>query len=127
MDLNVQVHGSLKEATQVAEMIKKAYSTLAFIDWGMEYKSWQTMLYKTLVRLCLEYHAQFWSPHYQKAVEGLERMQRRVIRMLRGLNAIGYEDREVTCCIDKGNVFDVIYLDFKKAFDKVLHTKPIAK
>ena len=36
---------------------------------------------------------QFWSPHYQKEVEALEKVQRRFTRMLPGLKGIGYEER----------------------------------
>eukprot|EP00061_Rhincodon_typus_P002313 g17172.t1 len=95
MDLGMQVHSSLKVATQVAKMIKKAHGMLAFISRDMEYRSRQTMLqlYKTLVRLHLEYCVQFWSPHYQKDMEALDSVQRRFTRMLPGLEGTGYEER----------------------------------
>ena len=50
-------------------------------------------LYKTLVRPHLEYCAQFWSPHYRKDVEAIEKVQRRFTRMLPGLGGMPYEDR----------------------------------
>ena len=40
-DLGVQLHRSLKVAAQVEKVVKKAYGMLAFIGWGIEYKSWQ--------------------------------------------------------------------------------------
>ena len=46
-----------------------------------------------LVRPHLEYSVQFWSPHYQKDVEALERVQKRFTRMLPGLEGICYEER----------------------------------
>ena len=62
-------------ATQVEKVAKKANGMLAFIGRGIEFKNWQVMLqlYRTLVRPHLEYSVQFWSPHYQKDVEALER------------------------------------------------------
>eukprot|EP00061_Rhincodon_typus_P005032 g24009.t1 len=44
---------------------------------GIEFKSHEVMLqlYKTLFRLHLEDCVQFWSPHYRKDVEALERVQ----------------------------------------------------
>ena len=56
-DLDVQVHRSLKVATQVEKAVKKAYGMLVFISRGIEFKNWQVMLqlYRTLVRLRLEY------------------------------------------------------------------------
>eukprot|EP00061_Rhincodon_typus_P001877 g16020.t1 len=94
MYLGVQVHSSLKVATQTAEVIKKAYGMLAFISRGMEYNSCQNMLqlYKTLVRPHSEYCVRFWSPHYQKNVEALERVHGRFTLMLPGLQGIDNEE-----------------------------------
>ena len=39
-DLGVQVHSSLKVATE-AKVIQKAYGMLAFISRDIEYKSWE--------------------------------------------------------------------------------------
>jgi len=56
-DLRVHVRRSLKVATQVDRAVKKAYSVLAFINRGIEFKSREVMLqlYKTSVRPHLEY------------------------------------------------------------------------
>jgi len=94
-DLGVYVHRSLKVATQMDRAVKKAYGVLAFISRGIEFKSCEVMLqlYKTLVRPHLEYCAQFWSPHFRKDVEALERVQRRLTRMLPGMESRSYEER----------------------------------
>ena len=62
---------------------------------GIEFQNWQVMLqlYRTFVRLHLEYSVQFWSPYYQKDVEALERVQKRFTRMLAGMGGISYEER----------------------------------
>ena len=93
--MGVQVHRSLKVVTQVEKVVKKAYGMLAFIGRDIEFKNWQVMLqlYRTLVRLHLEYSVQFWSPHYQKDVEALERVRKRFTRMLPGMEGINYEER----------------------------------
>ena len=94
-DLGVHIHRSLKVATQVDRAVKKAYGVLAFINRGLEFKNRGVMLqlYRTLVRPHLEYCVQFWSPHYKKDVEALERVQRRFTRMLPGLEGRSYEER----------------------------------
>lgn len=44
-------------------------------------------------RLIQKIRLQFWSPHYRKDVETLERVQRRFTGMMAGLEGIKYKER----------------------------------
>ena len=50
-------------------------------------------LYKSLVRPHLEYCCQVWRPYHQKDVNNIEKVQRRVTRMIPEISHLSYEDR----------------------------------
>lgn len=65
------------------------------INRTFSYKSWHLIstLYKALVRPRLEYCVQAWSPHLQKEIDMLEKVQRRAIRMINEFKGVNYEER----------------------------------
>lgn len=52
-----------------------------------------TPLYSALFRPRLEYHVQFWSSQFKRDTGKLERVQKRVSMMIRGLENLTQEER----------------------------------
>ena len=94
-DLGVIISSDLKPSHHCTEVVKTANKLIGFIGRTFEHKSEKIILtlYNSLVRPHLEYCVQFWSPYYRKDIDKLERVQRKVTKMIPRLRNKPYEER----------------------------------
>ena len=94
-DLGVIVQNDLKASGQCSVAVKTANRVLGMIKRSFVARSKEIIIpmYKALVRPHLEYCIQAWRPHLQKDITQIEKVQRRVTKMIDGMKDMSYEDR----------------------------------
>ncbi len=96
--LEVMIIDNLKPSNQCSKAVKTANKLVGFIGRTFEHKSEKVILtlYNSLVRPLIEYCVQFWSPYYRKDIDKLERVQRRVTKIIPRLRCKPYGETSRT-------------------------------
>ena len=94
-DLGVFTTSHLRSEAHISKVSKIANRLIGLIGRSFEYKSRDIVirLYKSLVRPHLEYCVQAWCSHFVKDIDKLEKIQKRVTRLIPDLRHLSYEER----------------------------------
>ena len=94
-DLGVTIDSRLQFDEHVAEKIKKANNMVGLIRRSFSYLDGHLFkkLFTTFVRPHLEYAQSVWSPHLQKYINAIEKVQIRATKLVDGLKHLEYEER----------------------------------
>lgn len=94
-DLGINIEDTLKVAEHCSKVASKANAVLGMIKRSFANRDQDLIIqaYKTYVRPHLTYACQAWRPFLKKDVDRLEKVQRRMLRMLPQLRGLTYEEK----------------------------------
>ena len=94
-DLGVWISSDLKPAQHIGKVTAKANRIVGLIKRNFSYMDIEMCksLYTSLVRPHIEYAVQSWSPYFKKDILELEKVQRRMTKLVPEIKDLPYEER----------------------------------
>jgi hypothetical protein len=94
-DLGVIITNDLKWGRQCDEAFRRANRTIGFVNRNFHCRTKEIIMpiYKAMIRPHIEFAVQLWSPHLRKDIDKLERIQRRITKMIPELRNKSYSER----------------------------------
>ena len=94
-DIGVIISNTMKPSAQCSEAARRATNILTQISRSFLYRDKETFiqLYKQFVRCHLEFAIPAWSPWSAADIDVLEKVQKRAVKLVTGLQAKTYEDK----------------------------------
>ena len=91
-DLGLRVHSPLSFTNHSDAIVSKAFSALGLIAKIFKFTNKKTLvlLYKSFVRSNLEYASLIWNPYLQMSINNLERVQKRMCRLIPEVRHLPY-------------------------------------
>ena len=97
-DLGVTISTDLKSSKHVALAVKKAETALGLLKRTVvcHDKNVFLKLYKLLVRPHLEYATAAWNPHFQRDIQLIEKVQKRMSKNIQFMKDLTYDEQLIT-------------------------------
>ncbi len=94
-DIGVIIEENLEFDNHISEKVKKASQMFALLRRSFNFLTDELFLplYKSLVRVHLDFASTVWAPYKMKHVEQLESVQRRITKQLPGMKDLPYPER----------------------------------
>ncbi len=94
-DIGVTIDRDLEFDNHISEKAKKATQMFAMLRRAFHFMDNELFLplYKSLVRVHLDFASAVWAPHKVKHIEKLESVQRRITKQLPGMSNLSYAER----------------------------------
>ena len=114
-DLGIIITKDLKRQQQTEKSCKTANRVLGFIARNFKYKNREMMLplYKSLVRPHLQYAIEFWSPHLQRDIIKIEKIQLKLPRWFQKSGIIATANNSTTNNSSALSIEDYVDNSFK--------------